>query len=287
MLAAIVDSSDDAIIGKTLEGIVVSWNAGAERTYGYSAAEMIGKPISILLPPGRPDEIIQILEKVKRGEPVARYNTIRLRRDGRVINVSLTVSPIRDNSGSLIGASTISRDITEQKNKDEKLLELSQAVEQSGSIVVITDTSGNIEYVNPKFCDVTGYSPAEAMGKNPKILKSGDTPAEEYKILWDTIKAGKEWRGEFHNKKKDGSLYWESAVISPVKDDSGNIARFMAVKEDVTESKRLQDELRKKVSALENFNKVAVGRELKMIELKKKIKELEEKLRNGPAGTET
>jgi PAS domain S-box-containing protein len=114
-LAAIVDSSDDAIIGKTLDGTILSWNAGAERIYGYTAAEAIGRSITLLVPPDQAGEEVQILDQIKRGEPLQHYETRRIREDGQIIDVSLTISPIHDTAGRLIGASTIARDITEQK----------------------------------------------------------------------------------------------------------------------------------------------------------------------------
>ena len=122
-LAAIVESSDDAIISKTLDGIVLTWNAGAERLYGYLAAEAKGQPMSFLLPPDRPDEESEILERIKRGEPVEHYETARLRKDGRRIAVSLTISPIRDKENRITGASHIARDITDRKRFEEKLLQ--------------------------------------------------------------------------------------------------------------------------------------------------------------------
>lgn len=126
----------------------------------------------------------------------------------------------------------------------ERLRQLSRAVEQSPATVVITDTAGNIEYVNSKFTQVTGYTFDEAIGKNPRLLKSGEMPLEEYKHLWDTIGSGGEWHGEFHNRKKNGELFWESAVISPIKDGHGKITHYLAVKEDITERKRVQAALR-------------------------------------------
>lgn len=279
MLAAIVASSDDAIIGKTLEGIITSWNKGAENIYGYSSEEAVGCSISILAVPGHEGEMINLLNKIKGGQAVEHLEVLRVRKDGRQINVLLTISPIKDAFGNIVGYSTIAHDITEQKKREEKLLELLQAVEQSGSIVVITDTAGNIEYVNPKFTQITGYSREDAIGKNPRILKSGETPPEEYKKLWDTITSGGTWRGEFHNKRKDGGFYWESATISPARDTSNKITHFMAIKEDITAQRNLQDELNNKIHDLERFNKIAVGRELKMVDLKKRIKELEESLK--------
>jgi two-component system, cell cycle sensor histidine kinase and response regulator CckA len=125
-LASIVQSCDDAIIGKTLEGIVLSWNAGAERMYGYSADEMIGRSVSVLVPSYRPAELPGIFEKIKRGEGVDGLETVRLRKDGTPIEVSLTVSPIRDATGQVVGASTVAHDITRRKQEENERLDLIQ-----------------------------------------------------------------------------------------------------------------------------------------------------------------
>ena len=123
-LASIVQSCDDGIIGKTLDGIVVSWNAGAERIYGYTADEMIGRSVSILIPSYRPNELPGIFEKIKRGEGVDGFETVRLRKDGTPVEVSLTISPIRDATGQVVGASTVARDITRRKQEEDERLRL-------------------------------------------------------------------------------------------------------------------------------------------------------------------
>jgi PAS domain S-box-containing protein len=116
-------------------------------------------------------------------------------------------------------------------------------IEQSPVSIVITDRQGNITYVNPKFCEVTGYTSAEALGQNPRVLKSSERTSAEYQQLWKTILAGQEWRGEFHNRKKNGELYWESALISPLHDHTGNITHFLAIKEDITRERKIQNAL--------------------------------------------
>jgi two-component system NtrC family sensor kinase len=126
---------------------------------------------------------------------------------------------------------------------EENLVKLSHAIEQSPAIVVITDTDANIEYVNPEFTQVTGYTCEEVIGKNPRIMKSGKTSPEVYKELWSAITSGSEWKGEFCNKKKNGEHYWEHASISPVKNTEGVITNFIAVKEDITERKRMEERL--------------------------------------------
>jgi PAS domain S-box-containing protein len=148
------------------------------------------------------------------------------------------------------------KEIDERKRVEGELRKLSRAVEQSPSLIMITDTSGNIEYVNPKFAQVTGYTLEEVVGQNPRILKSGETPSEEYKRLWSTILSGGEWRGEFHNKKRNGELYWESASISPITDAEGQVTHFIAVTEDITERKRADEALRQHAARLKTLTDI-------------------------------
>ncbi|MEW6702426.1 MAG: ATP-binding protein [Bacteroidota bacterium] len=127
--------------------------------------------------------------------------------------------------------------------KEEELRKLSQAVKQSFASVMITDINGNIEFANPGFTDLSGYSYEEVIGKNPRLLQSGKTPPEEYEKFWETIKSGNDWYGEICNKKKNGELYWASALISPIKNAGGKITHFVEIKEDITERKRMVSEL--------------------------------------------
>jgi len=157
-------------------------------------------------------------------------------------------------------------DISERKKAEAQLRRLTRAVEQSPATVVITDTLGNIEYVNPKFSSLTGYSPQEAMGSNPRILKSGSHPAEFYEELWRTISGGREWRGEFLNKKKNGERYWESASISPVTDDQGVITHYIGVKEDITARKIAEERLRESEERLRERNE-AIEEDLRIAQL--------------------
>jgi PAS domain S-box-containing protein len=140
-----------------------------------------------------------------------------------------------------------------RRRAEEQVRKLTRAVEQSPASVVITDTKGQIEYVNPKFTSLTGYTPDEVLGKTPRILKSGEHPAELYEQLWKTILGGREWRGELHNRKKNGELFWELSSVSPVRDREGSITHFVAVKEDVTERKQLEAERERLISELDAF----------------------------------
>jgi PAS domain S-box-containing protein len=137
----------------------------------------------------------------------------------------------------------IDRDVTERKRSEIELHKLSRAVEQSPASVVITDTKGKIEYVNARVVEITGYQLQELIGNNPRIFSSGEKSKEEYKVLWDTILSGKEWRGEFHNRKKNGDLYWESASIWPIHSKKGKITSLMSIKEDITEHKLMVNDL--------------------------------------------
>ncbi|MBN2764942.1 MAG: PAS domain S-box protein [Paludibacteraceae bacterium] len=137
------------------------------------------------------------------------------------------------------------RDITKEKEAEIRLRTLQRAVDQSPVSIVITNTLGNIEYVNPKAIETTGYSREELLGHNPRVLQSGETQKDEYKILWETIENGSAWRGFFHNKKKSGELYWESSTIAPVFDDDGSVTHYVAIKEDITERKKAEEELTK------------------------------------------
>ncbi|MRR30174.1 PAS domain S-box protein, partial [bacterium] len=134
--------------------------------------------------------------------------------------------------------------ITEVIKISKSMHLLTAAVEQSPASIIITDPHGRIEYANPKFCELTGYSSEEVIGNNPRILKSGFTPGKEYTWLWKTILSGQTWQGEFHNRKKNGDLYWEQASISPVLDSDGRISHFLAVKEDITQRKMAEEALR-------------------------------------------
>ncbi len=142
----------------------------------------------------------------------------------------------------------------ERKLAGEKLRQMSRAIEQSASTIVITDTNGAIEYANPQFSHTTGYTLEEAIGQNPRILKSGEMTVEEYKKMWADLSTGRDWRGEFHNKRKNGELYWESATISPLRNSSGEITNYLAVKEDITERKKIEIELAEAKASAEAAN---------------------------------
>lgn len=177
--------------------------------------------------------------KLERHEPFRGLEYGLVLPDGRRIHLSVSGEPFFDAAGRFMGYRGVGRDITSRKQAEMELRKLSAAVEQSPVSIVITDMRGNIEYVNPRFCQVTGYSSDEVRGRNPRILKSGETSDDVYKSLWETITSGKEWSGELHNRKKSGELFWEFVRIIPLLSDAGAITNFMAVKEDITLRKEL------------------------------------------------
>ena len=171
-----------------------------------------------------------------------------------------------DADGNIYGLTCIGEDITEQHRQEEQLRILSRAVEQSPAPVILTNIDGVIEYVNSKFTELTGYTATEAIGKNPSILKSGETNSEEYQDLWKTIDSGKEWHGLFHNRRKNGELYWEYTTISPIRNPDGEITHFLAIKEDITEKRRLENEVKQRNRELAHAQALAVvGRMSSMI----------------------
>lgn len=165
-----------------------------------------------------------------------------LLKHGRLYEVIRT--PFEEATGEKFVAE-IYLDVTERRIVEEKAFTLSSIIEQSPSIILLTDTEGKIDYVNPKFTEITGYTREEVIGKNPSILKSGEMSPDEYKALWETVKAGNEWRGEFHNKKKNGEFFWEYASISPLRNSKGEITHYLAIKEDITERKKMEAELQR------------------------------------------
>lgn len=209
------------------------------RMLGYTMAEITKLHFPEISHPEDRAKDMELYKKTLRGE-INGYQLEKriIRKDGSIIWVNLNVAMARDEQGNILSSVSVVEDITQRKADQEELLKLKRAVEQSLSLIVITDFEGRIEYVNQRFTDVTGYSSDEAYGKNPNILKSGETSAEEYQVLWKTIISGKDWHGEFHNRKKNGELYWEKSIISPVRNTKGEITHFIDIKEDITEHKQ-------------------------------------------------
>ncbi|HIH22218.1 TPA: PAS domain S-box protein [Candidatus Micrarchaeota archaeon] len=235
----------DGIVATDMDGRILDCNQAYVDMLGYSKEETRKLTCQQLTPEKwHKMEAEKVKELIVAKGYSDEYEKEYVRKDGTNFPISVRVWLIRDEDGKPKGMWGIIREITERKQMEEALRKLSNAIEQSPCSIVITDTKGNIEYVNPKFCKTTGYTTAEAIGQNPRILKSGEKPPEDYKCLWDTITSGNEWRGEFHNKKKCGELYWEYASISPIRNSEEVITHFLAVKENITERKRMEEEIK-------------------------------------------
>ncbi len=207
-----------------------------DKRYGIRAADVVGRSIKeFLLPEQEEERLAEIRNVFATGEKMLLEHVVVF--PGGNFWHENSLSPIRDVDNNIIAVVGFIRDITERKKTEEKLHKLSHAIEYSSATIVITDSKGKIEYANPKFTQLTGFSLEEVVGKNPSILKSGKTHPDVYKELWETITSGNEWRGEFCNRKKTGELYWESVSISPVKNNEDIITNFIAVKEDITDNK--------------------------------------------------
>ena len=175
--------------------------------------------------------------------------------DGSIHYLMALATVIRDVTGRPTHMIGTNWDITKRKQAEEHIIKLAKGIEQSPASIFITDTSGNIEFVNPKFCELSGFTMEEAIGNNSSILKSGQTTQAYYENLWTTIQSGKEWHGEFYNKKKNGEFYWERASISPIINAKGEITNFIAVKEDITKEKRNEEALVKAKQEADAANK--------------------------------
>src|SRR5215216_1552490 len=242
-LAAIVQSSEDAIIGKTLEGTITDWNRGAQKIYGYSAEEVIGKPINILVPPDRPNEIPKILERLRRGEAIEHYETVRMTKDGRRVDISLTISPIKGSSGDIVGASAIARDITERKRAEEALkqseLLYHTVVKQARENIFLVDAeTRRIVEANPAFQETLGYTEKEL-----RDLTLYDIIAADRKSIDVNIRRVLEQKhrlvGERKYRRKDGSLV-DVEVSASIILRNGREA-LCVVAHDITERKRAEE----------------------------------------------
>jgi PAS domain S-box-containing protein len=226
-------------IEDTLVACIIS-NEEAQRITGYSGEELKKMSWLDLIHPDFKKVASERARRRLNNESLpAVYNVTLVNKAGQNIPIEIVGSRIDYNGRpALVG---YFRDVMERQKSEAEIKKLNTALDQSSSIVVVTDINGSIEYVNKAFTALTGYSPDEVIGKNPKLLKSGEKSAEEYRRLWQTISSGKEWTGEFHNRKKNGELYWEQAYITAIKDDKGRITNYMAVKSDVTERKQSEE----------------------------------------------
>ncbi len=239
----LADLLPQTIFEVDINGKLTFANQASFKIFGYSNEDFDeGLYVTQMIIPEERQIAYNNIQKILNGKRVTRYEYFALKKDGTSFPALIYINPIRS-EGLTIGFRGILLDISDRKQSEEQIRKLSRAVEQSPTSIVITNIWGDIEYVNPYFTELTGYSFQEVVGENPRILKSGYTSSEDYGKLWELITSGKKWRGEFHNKKKNGELYWEEASISPIVNSKGKITHFLAIKVDITERKRIVAEL--------------------------------------------
>ncbi len=243
-LKTLVQTLPDLVWLKDPAGIYLACNPRFEALYGVPEKDIIGKTGYDFVSRDLADAF-RVTDRlaIEVGGPTMNEETLTFAADGHTELVQTIKTPMFDSAGGLVGVLGIARDITAARSNEAQLHKLSRAVEQSAESIIITNIDAEIEYVNAAFLHVTGYARDEIIGQHPRILQSGKTPRTTYDALWATLTQGQPWKGEFINKRKDGSEYVEFAIITPIRQSDGRITHYVAVKEDVTEKKRLGAEL--------------------------------------------
>jgi PAS domain S-box-containing protein len=242
LLRAIIDASDDALLSNDLNGHITSWSRGAERIFGFTSAEAVGRPVSMLLPDDRPEEEEHILEQIRRGERVPHFETKRRRKDGQILDVSVTISPIRTGDGTIVGASKVARDLTEQKRSGRAESLLAAIVGSSDDAIISKDLQGIITSWNLGAERMYGYAADEIVGKSILLLLPADRKQEEMTILERIRKGERLDHFETLRRRKNGEVFPVSLTISPVKDSQGTIVGASKIARDITELRRISSD---------------------------------------------
>ena len=242
-LAAIVQASDDAIIGKTLDGTIVSWNKGAEKMYGYNGEEVLGHSIAILLPPGKPDELPGIMKRLRRGQRIESYETTRLHKDGHLIDVSVTISPVRDKAGKVVGASAVARDITKHKQA-EAALRLSEerfriALKGAPVVVFTQDLQLRYTWINSP---VLAWDRQDYVGKTDAEIVGDEEAARLTAIKQEVLRTGVGSRTEV-SVAFEGLMHYFDLIVEPLREAGGTLLGLICSATDITSSKNLITEL--------------------------------------------
>ncbi|MCF8363861.1 MAG: PAS domain S-box protein, partial [Prolixibacteraceae bacterium] len=239
----------------SLNGQITEVNNKYASIAGRSRGEMLTIDWMSITHPDDVQEDLDNMARLNAGE-IKGFNMHKryIKPNGEVVWVNMTVAPVGSNQKGAPMHLAMVEDITEKKKSEEELHRLSQAVTQSPVSIVITDLEGNVIFANPVVSEITGYTYHELLGQNPRIFSSDHTTKEEYKALWRTIMSGNTWKGEFLNKKKNGELYWEDVIISPIKNSDGEIINYMALKQDITKLKAVTEEVLQKNTALKEAN---------------------------------
>lgn len=255
LLAAIVASSEDAIVGKDLHGTIISWNAGAQRMFGYTPAEIIGKSVTLLTAPDRPDEEERILSRIRAGSPVAHYETVRIRKDGTAIHVNLSVSPIFNSEGQTVGVSSIARDVTERKNAEEVLAKQAAALREQAQLldlanVLARDLQERVILWSAGMERLYGWTKNDALGQDPHALLQTEFGEPRQQIRARLLESG-EWSGELVQRRRDGERITVTSRWVLHRDDAGQPAAILEVSNDITQRKLAEQEVRRLNTDLE------------------------------------
>jgi PAS domain S-box-containing protein len=242
-LAAIVESSDDAIISKGLDGTITSWNSGAERVFGYTAAEAIGRSILFIIPPNRRNEEAEIIERIRKGERVDHFETVRLRKDGAKLDISLTISPVKDAAGRVVGASKVARDVTERRRSERILEEQARLLDMSNDAIFIRDDADRITHWNRAARDLYGYTVEEAMGQVPHELLKTQFPMP-LKDINKALHADDSWTGELIHTTKTGQQIIVMTRWVLDRKSYLNSWSILETNTDITQQKRIEKALR-------------------------------------------
>jgi two-component system, cell cycle sensor histidine kinase and response regulator CckA len=237
-LRALIDGSPLAIVSVDLEGIVRSWNVAAEQIFGWTGAEVVGRRRSTV-----PAQLSKLSKLAAGSLPPMRGHEVSVRhKDGTAVDLRVSSAPLLDRDGEPSGSMLVMENITDLNRLEAERARLATAIDQASESIVITDPAASIVYVNPAFERLTGYRRDEAVGKNPRILKSGEQSADFYAEMWSTLTGGRTWHGFISNRRKDGTRFEEEATISPVRDSDGKLINYIAVKRDVTRERELERE---------------------------------------------
>jgi PAS domain S-box-containing protein len=248
---SILDASPDVITITDLEGRILFASPKVFEMFGHDRSfDYTGHSLLEYIHPDDHEKAMTGIAGMFSGEFSGAMEYRGLRQDGTVFYIDVNGQFIKDSAGNLIRMIFITRDISIRKATEEKILKLTRAVEQSPVSIVITNLNGDIEYANPKACETTGYELHELIGQNPRVLKSGETKSNEYNKLWNSLTSGNQWQGIFHNKRKNGELYWESSTISPIIDPNGKTTHYLAIKVDITEQKTAAENSRMQTDRL-------------------------------------
>lgn len=250
----IFENVQDIFYQADLNGVITSISPSIERYSEYKPEEVIGRQIMDLYYDPSQREIL--LQKMNKSGEVTDHEIKLLTKTGKIVQCSVNAHLLKDDSGNIIGVEGSLRDINERKLHELKILKLSQAIEQSPVSVLITDIEGKIEYVNPRFTELSGYSLDEIKLQNPALARSHYTSEEIYNEVWNTITAGNEWSGEIQNHKKNGEIYWENVLLSPIKNSEGEITNYLGIKEDITDRKKIVEELKSAKFKAEEMNRL-------------------------------